>query len=297
MPSSLCPLNLDRSLHELCPHGTADFPCAAYDETYSAKTVCEFPWHWHDEIEVIHVTKGRMEVHVPGKKVFVSAGGSVFINSGILHYGKSPLCTIHSLVFSPLLVSGAAGSAIDTKYMQPLIHYAPLDIFVFGQGSADEEITSCIELSCSALANDAPGAEFAVRENISKICFAVYKTYKDEIVLQKSGPDTDSVRVQKMMSYIHEHFSQHLTLAQIASAADIGERESLRCFNRSIQITPVQYLIDYRLRESASMLVKNSTETISQIALDCGFASPANFTQLFRRMYKCTPREYRAMHT
>lgn len=61
-----------------------------------------------------------------------------------------------------------------------------------------------------------------------------------------------------MISFIHEHFQENLDLAQIARAADIGERECLRCFKRAIQTSPLQYLLKYRVTQG----------------LPCSFAAP-----------------------
>ena len=37
----------------------------------------------------------------------------------------------------------------------------------------------------------------------------------------------------------------------------------------------------------------NPENSISEIATACGFESPSNFSKIFKRFYKCTPREYR----
>ena len=117
--------------------------------------------------------------------------------------------------------------------------------------------------------------------------------YSHAMDSSKPMPDTDNIRIQKMISFIHEHFQENLDLAQIARAADIGERECLRCFNRAFQTSPIQYLLKYRITQGASMLLRSPHSSISSIAGMCGFNSPSNFSQMFVRFFKCTPREYR----
>lgn len=41
------------------------------------------------------------------------------------------------------------------------------------------------------------------------------------------------------------------------------------------------------------MLLRSPHSSISSIAGMCGFNSPSNFSQMFARYFKCTPREYR----
>ena len=291
MPMSDCLLNLDRTQRELSPHGTPDFPCACYDEVYSSETEHAFPWHWHEEIELLYIAEGTMSVQIPGRTFDMHEGDSVFINSGVLHYGSTKSrCRLYSLVFSPLLLSGSHNSAIDKKYVQPVTHYSPLDGYV-----CSREITACIISAFTACRDDADGFEFTVRDNLSQLIFHLYEQNKDGILGQTEEQNEDSERMRKMLTYIHEHFSEQVTLAQIAETASVGERECLRCFQRSIQISPLQYVIMYRLRQSASMLLESRHTDIAAVAYDCGFASPGSFTQLFRRYYQCTPREYRQL--
>ncbi|WP_312476556.1 AraC family transcriptional regulator [Neobacillus sp.] len=99
-----------------------------------------------------------------------------------------------------------------------------------------------------------------------------------------------------MLDYIHNNFSDNLTLANIAKVADIGERECLRCFQRTIQRSPIQYLLKYRIMQGADFLLKYPATSISEISSFCGLDSPSNFSKMFKRFYNCTPREYRNLH-
>ena len=108
---------------------------------------------------------------------------------------------------------------------------------------------------------------------------------------------TDRGRLTKMLEIIHEHYGEKLTLRDIARAANIGERECLRCFQRTIQISPIQYLLKYRVMQGASMLLQVPQKSIAQISCDCGFESPGHFTKMFKRYFACTPKEYRCMGT
>ena len=64
-------------------------------------------------------------------------------------------------------------------------------------------------------------------------------------------------------------------------------------FFQTLQISPIQYLIRYRIIKSAELLVDNPTKNIDQIGYECGFETPSYYTQLFKRYYNCTPTEFR----
>ena len=105
-----------------------------------------------------------------------------------------------------------------------------------------------------------------------------------------AGQSLDNLRMRRMLEYIHQSYAGELTLPDIARAADIGERECLRCFQKTIQCSPIQYLLKYRVTRGAELLLRHPERSVSEL----GFGSPSNFAKQFRRFYRCTPREYRA---
>ena len=100
-----------------------------------------------------------------------------------------------------------------------------------------------------------------------------------------------------MLDFAEQNFAENITLEQIAGAADIGERECLRCFNRTIRLSPMQYLLKYRIMQGAEMCLLHPADSVSDIAIRCGFDSPSYFTKIFKRFTGCTPREYRHSKT
>ena len=69
-------------------------------------------------------------------------------------------------------------------------------------------------------------------------------------------------------------------------------RECLRCFKRNIQLSPMQYLLKYRIMQGAELLLGEQEKSISEIALLCGFESPSHFSKMFWRFYNCPPKIY-----
>lgn len=102
-----CGLNPDQRARELKPHGTAAFPCAAYEDWYGEEGRPEVPWHWHEELEAACVAEGAFCLQIPGERYVLETGDCVVINSGVPHSGiPQPKCRLQSLVFHPDLVGG-----------------------------------------------------------------------------------------------------------------------------------------------------------------------------------------------
>ena len=290
-----CGLNLNQVSKELQPHGTIDFPCAGYASFHTEREEDIIPWHWHDEMELVYMAEGKMNVKTPSESFLLERGDLVAINSNVLHYASAVgECRLHSLVFSPLLVTGNDNSIYAKKYIQPLISCNSFSGLFIGIGIKD--VSVWFNAAFEALAQDARGFEFIVRENLSRICFYLYEQFEQQLSEKERPLNQDNLRLRKMLEFIHKNFADSLSLADISNSADISERECMRCFQKTIQISPVQYLLKYRIMQGAEMLFGDKGKSISEIAADCGFDSPSNFTKIFRRYYNCTPREYRQKH-
>ncbi len=290
-----CQLNLDKDNRELHPHGTLDFPCAAYCTTYIDTEESAIPWHWHEEMEMVYIQSGQMKLQIPGKTFHLKEGQSFFINGNILHYAiAEPLCELHSLVFHPTLMIGHKESVFATKYINPLNDCNVLDgCEIIPKDAYDKNMISCFIDAFQGISLETNGFEFIARENLSRICFSLFEKYKYKIETDDTNPSQDGIRIRKMLDFIHEQYMENISLSQVAKASNIGERECLRCFQRILQVSPMQYLLKYRIMQGAALLIQLPENTISDISMQCGFASPSNFTLMFQRFFRCSPREYR----
>ena len=146
------------------------------------------------------------------------------------------------------------------------------------------------------MTDEPSGFEFTVREELSQICLFLYDQFRPDGDAPSEMQSLDEERIKKMLTYIHTHFEESLTVAEIADAAAISQRECLRCFQKTIQLSPIQYVLKYRIMQGADQLLTKPTKSIAAIAAACGFDSQSHFAKTFKRFYAHTPREYRKKH-
>ena len=103
---------------------------------------------------------------------------------------------------------------------------------------------------------------------------------------------TDQTRVQMMMQFIHSNYNKEINLGDISQTVLIGKSTVLRLFHRYIHISPIAYLIQYRLKKAARM-ISSTEKKISVIAKETGFRSDGYFCRKFKEFYGVSPQTYR----
>lgn len=296
MGIQICRLNLDGNRHESEQRGTPMFPCAAYSTDLKKNVTGGVPWHWHEEIEIAVVRNGAGRLRLDGLDVTLNEHEGIFINSNVLHSASiaSPDgCLIDAFVFFPALLSGAPESIYEQKYIRPLISCKSIPGIVFRlEEGWQSEAVNLFESAFALFEEGAFGYELLVREKLSYLWYLLLSQARLSLEHASFIESPDSVRIKKMMNYIHMHYGENLTLNQIAGAAHISERECLRCFKKSLGIPPIKYLMKHRISVAASQLAKTGL-SVTEIAAGCGFDTPSYFTQIFKRMFGQTPTEYR----
>jgi AraC family transcriptional regulator len=93
--------------------------------------------------------------------------------------------------------------------------------------------------------------------------------------------------------FLRESFTEHLTLAQVASAAGVHPVYLAREFRRFHGCTIGEYIRRLRV-ERACRQVSSSKESLATIAASAGFSDQSHFSRTFKRLKGMTPAQYRA---
>ena len=285
-----CGLNRSHTQKELQPHGTIEFPCAAYASPHMDAPGDTIPWHWHEELEVIFVAAGTLKLQIPGGEYLLQEGSLVVLNGNVLHsLSGHPAGELRSMVFSPFLITGGTDTVFYKNYVRALLACPDFSVWQAEPGTDVKRFSAAF----SAMETDAFAYEFTVRENLSQLLLHCYAQLLPRLSAQKPAKSADTVRIEQMLQYMQASYAEPITLADIAQAAGLSERECLRCFHRTIGDSPVQYLLKYRLMQGAALLRASPAASIAEVSAACGFDSPSYFSKQFRRFYQRPPREYR----
>lgn len=92
--------------------------------------------------------------------------------------------------------------------------------------------------------------------------------------------------------YIEQHYMDNITVEKLANLGYMSKTTFNRQFKKEIGITPIEYLIEVRIK-MAKLMLKRKENQITDIAVRCGFCSGAHFSSCFQKHIGLTPSEYR----
>ena len=283
---------VDNEGKEIRLHGTLAYPIASYINDMNEALVI---WHWHEELELIVVTKGTIRVGAGSVEKILNVGDGCFINSNVAHAVwkvETQDGILNSIVFHPKLIGGRH-SIYWQKYLKPLVEDKTQQFISFDSAQPkDSKIIDLIQSAWKAEADEAPGFEFEVRNLLSQVVFMLSEGKAGEIYSPTPREFRDMERTKLMITFMENHFADEIELKQVAQVAAISESECMRCFKRSTGLSPIQFLKEYRLVRAAE-LIRSTKSNVSDIATQCGFLDMSYFAKSFKQIFKVSPIEYR----
>ena len=93
-------------------------------------------------------------------------------------------------------------------------------------------------------------------------------------------------------AYLDAHCMEKFSLKKLAGALFVNECYLARAFKYVTGHTLLQYHSAMRCKIACRLLEEN-TLSVSQIGIRLGFSSASHFSQVFKRVVKVTPAEYR----
>jgi AraC family transcriptional regulator len=97
---------------------------------------------------------------------------------------------------------------------------------------------------------------------------------------------------RRVQDYIHSNLPATITLVELSRVAGLSRRHFLRAFRESVGDTPLGYVRALRI-EAAKRSLSQGSQSITEVALDCGFSHAQHFTTTFRRATGLTPSAFR----
>jgi AraC-like DNA-binding protein/ligand-binding sensor protein len=213
----------------------------------------------------------------------------VFSNKQTIHY----LCHAGLIdIMMPVVINGEHVATINCGQVLPEPHSEK-------RFKQLKRKLSSMGFSTSALRKAYYASPYCSFEKLKKIMslFAFFAEYFGEISWRlKQVRQKDFVPVQKAQKFIHDHFQEYITLHDVAQSASLSPHYFSSLFHEMTGITVKKYLQTIRIN-AAKQLLGLTSERITDIAFDVGFNNLTDFNRVFRRVERCSPKQYRRLRT
>lgn len=279
--------------HESKQHGVASFPY----NTYLCSIPLLFkqvPLHWHEELEIVYIKKGEGVVTVDLNSYHVTAGTFVFVLPGQLHsieqFGNREM-DYENIIFHPGMLMAGSMDICGQEYLQPLLSGELPIPTVFPPGNPlHDQVAAPIDACDEICKTMEPGYELYIKSML----FQLFYILRTRCVSPTEGHRRrrNLERIKPVLKYVENHYSERITIADIAAVAGFSESHFMRHFKEMTETSFVDFLKEYRLT-MASRLLQATEDTILNIAEAVGFDNLSYFNRAFKAKYGVTPGEWR----
>ena len=240
---------------------------------------------WHREPELVYVTKGSAECIVNGEELTLEEGGFILLNSEDVHLvrpvGESS-CSLLSMIFSLEYIKMFRNS---------------VDGILF-----DLESDKDVKVKINSLLGEI-AKSFENKSNYNSLLQIAYVNHIYYLILEhcvcykrlpaSSGlPKRDFSYAKTAISYINENYTREITLDEISMIVNLSPSYFSKYFKKVTQISYSEYLANLRLEKAIQDMLENNT-SVSAAALRNGFANVKSFITQCKKVYKCTPAQYK----
>ena len=248
-----------------------------------------FSIHRHNYVEIFYVLNGSFRLTTGDVHFQLDEGHICFVNSGELHSVNQNQAENHMLILQ-------IGN-IRNEFLTTLQKYRfSSDSYLQDLANGDLPLKDLQRILLEIYQEEQdkqPGYQHVILSLINALLamlmrrhYLVLKTNKDCVA------DNNYLRFVDIMEYLDTHYQEKLSLTQLADTYHINYYYLSHFFKETAGIPLKTYLNNLRLDKSLPLLLEN-TNTITQIALDCGFPNVKAYTIAFRDKFGSLPSKYR----
>jgi AraC family transcriptional regulator len=99
-------------------------------------------------------------------------------------------------------------------------------------------------------------------------------------------------RLRKIEDYVRGHLAESICIPALAELAGLSPFHFSRVFKQATGMTPHQFVVRERMLH-AQQLIRETSRSLIEIALEVGYTSPSHFAQVFRREVGMVPTQFR----
>ncbi|MEO6328872.1 MAG: AraC family transcriptional regulator [Ginsengibacter sp.] len=257
------------------------------------KTKFDFPLHYHDEIELNFILNAKGAKRVIGDHVQeINDAELVLVGSNLPHVWLTNKCKSEeikeiTIQFHKDLLDEKFLRRNQLTFIRSMLEKSVRGI-LFSKETIEQVTPRLLRL------NQMQGFD-SVLELISilhDLSISRNMQFLSDGTFNNAELSYNSRRIEKVFEYVQNNFDKSVSLNDVARLANMTEVSFSRFFKKRTGITFIDSLMEVRLGHASRLLI-DTTQSIAEIAYDCGFNNISNFNRIFKKKKNCTPKEFR----
>lgn len=258
-------------------------------------------WHRNEGIELTYLARGKMDFQVDRQSFVLESGQLTVTRPWQRHRVGNPNIGA-SLLHVLILDVGVRRpnqpwrwpawfvlAPEDLRRLTTLLSHNEQPVW-----PANEEIAACFARIAPLVRDPHPTA---IQSRL-KICLNELFLALLELLRQKNLPLNARLvstrrTVELFLAALPEHLEHLWTLDEMAEQCGLGRSRFADYCRQILNLSPAEYLIRCRVEAARKMLSAHPEQSITDIALACGFQSSQYFATAFRQRTGATPSEFR----
>ena len=238
--------------------------------------------HTHPFTELFYVVDGKGEFNIQGQRFPVKANDFVIINPQVEHTELSspdePLeyivLGINGLSFSNLTPVSEGGHPFS----------------FFNLRDEQKDILRYLNAMVQEATSQQMSYELVCHNLLEILLIKILRHQHFDLEVGKQSKATKDISFIK--HYLEPYYHESIQLEDLASMTHLSRFYISHSFKKEIGMSPMEYLIDIRIKES-KILLRTTNYSISQVADIVGFTTPTYFSKQFRKSTGISPTDYR----
>ena len=275
-------------------HGTHGFPYIVYVGILP-EYINGIPHHWHEEMEIIYVTDGIVNVSVGNTEYVLSVGDIILVHPQTIHairqHGDSS-ALYYNILFRFSMLENGADDTCREKYLDPIYSRKLLmPVYLTPEHPLHAEIEPLIMSLLIDPHYQRFHDELLIKARVFEILYRILP-YCEQADSAVAGEDIVFEKLKRSLSFLEEHYAENISVDTIAAQSNYSASHFAKLFRQLTGDSFTQYLKSYRLEMAADRL-RNEQTKVSEIALSCGFSNLSYFSRAFYEKFGMTPSDYR----
>lgn len=252
-----------------------------------------FPEHWHEEIEIIYVTRGSIDIVIRNNRYIIKEGCLVIIGRNDIHRINNTYDFNCCLIkFNMNMLQGLHHDTEQQLNLIKMLNHT-LVIDEHSEDCCRLNVGRLIEEICDEFYNKEVAYKYTILSKLFELVATLLKSQDIKESVQTMGEKYKShPHIEFIINYIEKNYDKELTLDIVSKKLNLNKNYFTRIFKQSTGMTFKKYLTARRLQKARQYLVETDY-FITDISYLCGFASVKTFNRIFVDNMNCSPTEYR----